>query len=48
VDPEKYLLKATEDEEAVEQQSLVGRLCLYKTYAVSNLARFSSKPNKSH
>ena len=51
-------MKATDDEEAVEQhlyQSLVGSLMYLSvctrpdlTYAVGILARFSSKPNRSH
>ena len=58
VDPGNHLLKATEDEEAVEQQqyqSLIGSLMYLSVctrpdiaYVVSTLARFSSKPNKSH
>ena len=58
VDPGSHLLKATEDEEALEQQlyqSLVGSLMYLSVYtrpnlayAVNTLARFSSKPNRSH
>ncbi len=58
VDPGSHLLKATEDEEALEQQlyqSLVGSLMYLSVctrpdlaYAVSTLARFSNKPNRSH
>lgn len=58
VDPGSHLMKATEDEEALEQQkyqSLVGSLMYLSTstrpdlaYAVGTLARFSSKPNRSH
>ena len=58
VDPGNHLLKATEDEEALEQQlyqSLVGSLMYLSVctrpdlaYAVNTLARFSSKPNRSH
>ena len=47
VDPGSHLLKATDNEEALEQQSLVGSL-MFVDYAVNNLARFSSKPNRSH
>ena len=57
-DPGSHLLKATEDEEALEQkqyQSLVGSLMYLSVctrpdlaYAVSTLARFSNKPNRSH
>ena len=58
INPGSHLLKATEDEEAVEQQqyqSLVGSLMYLSVctrpdiaYAVGCLARFSSKPNRSH
>ena len=58
VDPGSHLLKTTEDEEALEQQSyqsLVGSLMYLSictrpdlAYAVNTLARFSSKPNASH
>ena len=58
VDPGRHLVKATEEEEAVDQQlyqSLVGSLMYLSTcirpdiaYAVGILARFSSKPNRTH
>ena len=57
VDSGNHLLKATEDEEAVDQQmyqSLIGSLMYLSVctrpdiaYAVSTLAKFSSKPNRS-
>ena len=57
-DPGSHLVKASDDEEAVDQQSyqsLVGSLMYLATctrpdlaYAIENLARFSSKPNGSH
>ena len=57
-DPSSHLVKAAEDEETVDQplyQSLVGSLMYLATctrpdiaYAVGVLARFSSKPNRSH
>ena len=57
-DPSNHLMKATEDEEAVDQplyQSLIGSLMYLATctrpdiaYSVGVLARFSSKPNQSH
>ena len=58
VDPGNRLVKADQDEEALEQlpyQSVVGSLMYLATctrpdiaYAVGMLARFSSKPNRSH
>lgn len=58
VEPGNRLVKASEDEEAVDQQSyqsLVGSLMYLATctrpdiaYAVGMLARYSSKPNQSH
>ena len=58
VDPGQRLVKASEDEEALDQslyQSVVGSLMYLATctrpdiaYAVGMLARFSSKPNRSH
>ena len=58
VSPGSHLVKATDDEDAVEQQlyqSLVGSLMYLSVctrpdlaYAVGILARFSSKPNRSH
>lgn len=58
VDPGHRLVKANEDEEALDQplyQSVVGSLMYLATctrpdiaYAVGMLARFSSKPNQSH
>ena len=58
VDLGSHLLKATEDEEALEQQlyqSLIGSLMYLSVctrpdlaYTVNTLARFSSKPNRSH
>ena len=58
VSPGSHLVKATDDEEAVEQQlyqSLVGSLMYLSVctrpdlaYTVGILARFSSKPNRSH
>ena len=58
VNPGSHLVKATDDEEAVEQQlyqSLLGSLMYLSVctrpdlaYAVGILARFSSKPNRSH
>ena len=58
VNPGSHLVKASSDEEAVDQQSyqsLVGSLMYLATctrpdleYAIGNLARFSSKPNGSH
>ena len=58
MDLDSHLLKAPEDEEALEQQlyqSLVGSLMYLSVctrpdlaYAVYTLARFSSKPNRSH
>lgn len=58
VNPGSHPVKATEDEEAVDQQeyqSLVGSLMYLSictrpalAYAVSTLAKFSSKPNRSH
>lgn len=58
VDSGRHLLKATEDEEAVDQQlyqSLIGSLMYLSVctrpdiaYVVSTLAKFSSKPNRSH
>ena len=57
-DPANRLVKAAEDEQAVDQQlyqSLVGSLMYLATctrpdiaYAVGMLARFSSKPNQTH
>ena len=57
-DPSNHLVKATEDEEVVDQllyQSLIGSLMYLATctesdiaYSVGVLARFSSKPNQSH
>ena len=56
--PGNYLMKATEEEKAVDQkqhQSLVGSLLYLATctrsdmaYAVGTLTRFSSKPNQTH
>ena len=56
--PGNCLVKATEDEEALDQQSyqsLVGSLMYLATfmrpdiaYAVGTLAKFSSKPNQTH
>ena len=58
VDPGNRLVKASEDEEALDQQSyqsLVGSLMYLTTctrpdiaYAVGMLSRYSSKPNQSH
>ena len=59
VSPGNCLVKATEDEEALDQQSsyqsLVGSLMYLATctrpdiaYAVGTLAKFSSKPNQTH
>ena len=58
VDPGNRLVKATEDEDVLDQQSyqsLVGSLMYLATstrpdiaYAVGTLARFCSKPNQSH
>ena len=58
VNPRNHLVKAAENEEAVDQQSyqsLAGSLMYLATctrpdiaYAVGTLARFSSKPNQSH
>ena len=58
VDPGNRLVKTAEDEEALDQllyQSVVGSLMYLATctrpdiaYAVGMLARFSSKPNRSH
>ena len=58
VDPGNRLVKAAEDEEALDQplyQSVVGGLMYLATctrpdiaFAVGMLARFSSKPNRSH
>ena len=58
VDPGNRLMKASEDEKALDQQSyqsLVGSLMYLTTctrpdiaYAVGMLARYSSKPNQSH
>ena len=58
VDASSHLVRATEEEEAVDQQlyqSVVGSLMYMATctrpdiaYAVGLLARFSSKPNKAH
>ena len=58
VDPGHRLVKASEDEEALDQplyQSVVGSLMYLATctrpdiaFAVGMLARFSSKPNRSH
>ena len=58
VDPGSHLMKATEEEEALDQhlyQSSVGSLMYLSmctrtdiAYAVRTLARFSSKPNKTH
>ncbi len=58
VDPGSHLVKATEDEKAVDQQSyqsLVGSLMYLATctrpdiaYAVGTLSRFSSRPNQTH
>ena len=58
VDPGQRLVKASEDERALDQplyQSVVGSLMYLATctrpdiaYAVGMLARFSSKPNRSH
>ena len=58
VDPGNRLVKATEDEDVLDQQSyqlLVGSLMYLVTCtrpdiadAVSTLARFCSKPNQSH
>ena len=55
VDPGHRLVKANEDEEALDQplyQSVVGSLMYLArpdiAYAVRMLARFSSKPNQSH
>ena len=57
-DPANHLVKAAEDEQAVDQQlyqSLVGGLMYLATctrpdiaYTVGMLARFSSKPNQTH
>ena len=57
VSPGSHLVKATDDEEAVEQKTVQVScvepnvpLCTRPdlTYAVGILARFSSKPNRSH
>ena len=58
VDPGSHLVKATDDDEALDQQryqSLVGSLMYLAVctrpdlaYAVNTLARFSSKPNRIH
>ena len=58
MDPGNHLVKATEDMEALDQQSyqsLVGSLMYLATctrpdiaFAVGTLARFSSKPNSTH
>ena len=58
VDPGSHLLKATDNGKALklqQYQSLVGSLMYLSVcsrpdlaYAVNNLARFSSKPNRSH
>jgi len=58
VDPGNHLMKTAEDEEAIDQplyQSVVGSLMYLATctrpdiaYAVGMLARFTSKPNRSH
>jgi hypothetical protein len=58
VDPDSHLVKATEEEVGVDQQvyqSMVGSLMYLAmctrpdiAYAVGTLARFSSRPNKTH
>ena len=51
MDP-SHLLKVTEEEEEVveyqQYQSLVGSLMYLSICAVSTLAKFCSKPNRSH